>query len=227
MFKLNVDMVNWRLGQTAEKVKDPIAEIIKQSIAAACTIMVYSDNKNWTGSGFHIGHGLIATAAHVAPPELGSKSHQITVTFDGKTPYSAEIVASEPSFDCALLYAPQIIHNIPEVHLGDSDTIEVGDIIAVIGSPEGWHDTATVGRISNVHQGLGAQAPTPAWNDILFIDADILEGASGGMIIATDGLVYGSVMGVTGQLANIGIGERAACPSNKIKSLLTQLGKME
>jgi S1-C subfamily serine protease len=90
----------------------------------------------------------------------------------------------------------------------------------VIGAPEGFHDTATVGRISNVHQGLGQDSPSAAWNDILFYDADILEGSSGGMLINMDGAVIGIVMGVTGKHADIGVGENAACPSNKIKGLL-------
>lgn len=218
-------MLEWRLGQSkkTEKVKDPIAQTISNSIEASCTIIVVSGGKQWTGSGFHVGHGLIATASHVVPPELMSQPNEITVTFDGKVPYKATVAISQPDFDAAIIFAPQIVNNVAHVSLGDSDTAEIGDIVAVIGSPEGWHDTATVGRITNVHQGLGPQAPSPAWNDILFIDADILEGASGGMVIATDGLVYGLVMGVTGQFAGIGIGEHAACPSNKIKALLSQL----
>ena len=104
-------------------------------------------------------------------------------------------------------------------------TVKVGDIISVIGSPEGWHDTATVGRVSNINQQLGVFAPTEAWNDIIFIDADILPGVSGGMVIGTDGKVIGSVMGIVGQQAEIGIGERAVCPSNKIIALLQQMKK--
>jgi S1-C subfamily serine protease len=106
--------------------------------------------------------------------------------------------------------------------LADSETAEVGDIIAAIGSPEGWHDTATVGRISNIHQTV-QNADSPAWSDLIFIDADILQGISGGMVIGTDGLVYGLVIGVTGEHADLAIGENSVCPSNKIKSLLEKI----
>ena len=112
---------------------------------------------------------------------------------------------------------------IPSLKLGNSNTIEVGDIVAVIGSPEGFHDTATVGRVSNVHQTLGESAPSLAWQDIIFVDADILEGSSGGMVIGMDGFVYGLVMGVTGQHADIGIGQNSISPSNKIIELLKEL----
>jgi S1-C subfamily serine protease len=101
--------------------------------------------------------------------------------------------------------------------------LELGDIVVVIGSPEGFHDTATVGRVSNIHQTLGSQAPSKAWQDIIFIDADILEGSSGGMVLGLDGTVYGIVMGVTGQHSDIGVGENSISPSNKIKDFIAKL----
>ena len=223
IFHFNTDSLAWRLA--AEKSKDEIAEVISSALAANCTIIVMANNQEWTGSGFHVGQGLIVTAAHVVPEEMANGPHQIIVTFDSKTPYRAEVVLSEDKYDAGIIYAADIAKVIPTVTLGDSSKAEVGDIIAVISSPEGWHDTATVGRISNIHQGLGPSAPSEAWNDIIFIDADILQGASGGMVIATDGLVYGSVMGVAGQHADIGIGERSVCPANKIKELLQRIAQ--
>ena len=104
--------------------------------------------------------------------------------------------------------------------MGDSNHIRQGDIIAVVASPEGWHDTTTVGRVTNIHQSLGSDAPDPSWNDMIFIDADTLEGASGGMVIATDGKVYGMVQGVVGKRASDNIGENVVCPINKLKLLL-------
>jgi S1-C subfamily serine protease len=206
--------------QTRPKVHDPIADIIQESITAACTIFVKSGRKNWTGSGFHLGKGYVATASHVVPPDLQGSGAEITMTFDGKNMFPAQLVATDPNIDAGIIYNPAIVQSIPAVKLADSNKAQIGDIIAVISSPEGWHDTATVGRISNLHQSMGQSAPTPAWNDIIFIDADILEGSSGGMVIGTDGFVYGSIMGVTGQRANIGIGERSICPSYKILKLL-------
>ena len=137
--------------------------------------------------------------------------------------YKAEVLISNPDYDAGILSCKQIEKFIPSLKLGNSNTIEVGDIVAVIGSPEGFHDTATVGRVSNIHQSLGQSAPSLAWQDIIFVDADILEGSSGGMVIGMDGFVYGIVMGVTGQHADIGIGQNSICPSNKVIELLKQL----
>jgi serine protease Do len=221
LFKLNTDLVEWNVRSAQQKYDDPIKKVIKRAIDASCTIIVRADNQEWTGSGFHLGNGFIATAAHVAPPELMAMPHEMLLTFDGQTLYPGAVVATEPQYDCAIIYCPAIADQISTVVLADSERAEVGDIIAVIGAPEGWNNTATVGRITNVHQTLGPQAPSPAWHDIIFIDAQILQGVSGGMAIGTDGLVYGLVMGVTGMHADVGIGENAVCPSNKIKALLT------
>ena len=220
-FQFSPDLLEWNMRSAQQKYEDPIKKVIKRAIEASCTVYVRAGNQEWTGSGFHIGNGFLATAAHVAPPELMVSPHELALSFDGQTMYPAEVVATEPQYDCAILSCPAIANQISAVMLADSERAEVGDIIAVIGAPEGWNNTATVGRITNVHQTLGPQAPTPAWRDIIFIDAQILQGVSGGMVIGTDGLVYGLVIGVTGQHAEVGIGENSVCPSNKIKTLLS------
>lgn len=219
IFNLDANLISWNM-KTAQAYNDPIKDVIQKALQSSCTIFVNSPDGSWSGSGFHIGQGLIVTASHVIPPDLQNQKHTVEISFDAKTLYPAEIFKTDPNVDAGVLQCPQISNQIPSLSFGDSDSLQVGDLIAVIGAPEGFHDTATVGRISNIHQGLGEDAPSPAWNDIIFIDADILEGSSGGMVIGVDGLVYGVIMGVTGQHADIGIGENSVSPSNKIKALL-------
>lgn len=222
MFKLDVNYLDWQLktAQSEDKYEDPVKKIIQKGLQSSCSIYVNHGKSKWSGSGFHIGNGMIVTAAHVVPPDINL---DIDISFDNKNFYKANVVASESNYDAAVLNSPQIANLVPAVELGNSDAIEVGDIVAVIGSPEGFHDTATVGRVTNTHQTLGQAAPTPAWRDIIFIDADILEGSSGGMVIGTDGKVYGIIMGVTGQHSDVGVGQNSACPSNKILELLSKV----
>lgn len=201
------------------KVEDKIQKVIKDAVSASCSIYVKTRKKSWAGSGFHIGNGYIVTAAHVAPPEV-QNSGEITATFDQQVLHNCSIFVSDPNIDCAILKINGDWSTIPGVSLGNSDLSEIGEIVAVIGAPEGWHDSVTVGRISNVHQSMGQAAPSPAWNDVIFIDADILQGVSGGMCVGTDGLVVGSVIGVTGALAEYGVGKNVICPSQKIINLL-------
>lgn len=202
-----------------EKVVDAIQAVIQDAVLASCTIFVKTRKKSWSGSGFHIGNGYIVTAAHVAPPILQT-SGDIRVTFDQKIFYSVNLFASDPNIDAAVLILQGDYSKIGFVSLANSDLLELGETVAVIGAPEGWHDTVSVGRISNMHQSMGEAAPSQAWNDVMFVDAKILQGVSGGMCIGTDGLVIGSVIGVTGTLAEYGVGENVICPSNKIIDLI-------
>ena len=221
-FKLDVNYLDSliKTSQSTEKLEDPIKKTIQLGLQASCSIYVRSGKKNWSGSGFHIGNNIIITAGHVVPTD--ETLTEILITFDNKNFIPATFLTSDPTIDSGAVRAERIPSNIPTLQFANSDTIEVGDIVAVIGSPEGFHDTATVGRVSNLHQSIN-DVNMPAWNDIIFVDADILEGSSGGMVIGTDNLVYGTIMGVTGQHADIGVGENAVCPSNKITNMLSKL----
>jgi|694.fasta_scaffold14092_3 S1-C subfamily serine protease len=205
----------------SEKSIDEIQKVIQDAVKASCTIYVKTRKKSWSGSGFHIGNGLVVTASHVAPPEL-MNSGEITLTFDKQIFYTANVRSSDPTVDAAILQVKGDYSSIASVALANSESVQLGEIVSVIGAPEGWSDTVTVGRVSNVHQYMGAEAPSEAWNDVIFVDAKILQGVSGGMCIATDGLVIGSVIGITGMLADYGIGENVICPSNKILNVLNQ-----
>ena len=221
-FKLDVNYLDSliKTSQSTEKLEDPIKKTIQLGLQASCSIYVRSGKKNWSGSGFYIGNNIIITAGHVVPTD--ETLTEILITFDNKNFIPATFLTSDPTIDSGAVRAERIPSNIPSLQFANSDTVEVGDIVSVIGSPEGFHDTATVGRVSNLHQSIN-DVNMPAWNDIIFVDADILEGSSGGMVIGTDNLVYGTIMGVTGQHADIGVGENAVCPSNKITNMLSKL----
>jgi len=219
-FKLDVNYLDVLIKEAQTPTDDPIKKTIQIGLQSSCSIYCKSNNKQWSGSGFHVGNGLIITAGHVVP--LDEAITEINITFDNQKFLPAKFIASNPDIDTGAVYCESAA-SFPKLDFGNSDSLDLGDIVVVIGSPEGFHDTATVGRVSNIHQTLGSQAPSKAWQDIIFIDADIMEGSSGGMVLGTDGLVYGIVMGVTGQHAEMGIGESSVSPSNKIKSLIDKL----
>jgi S1-C subfamily serine protease len=219
-FKLDVNYLDVLIKEAQTPTDDPIKKTIQSGLQSSCSIYCKSNNKQWSGSGFHVGNGLIITAGHVVP--LDEAITEINITFDNQKFLPAKFIASNPDIDTGAVYCESAA-SFPKLDFGNSDSLELGDIVVVIGSPEGFHDTATVGRVSNIHQTLGSQAPSKAWQDIIFIDADILEGSSGGMVLGLDGRVYGIVMGVTGQHSEVGIGENSISPSNKIKDFIAKL----
>lgn len=221
MFKLDVNYIDALIRNAQQtETEDPVKKVTQMGLQSSCTIFAFSDKKQWSGSGFHLGNGYILTANHVVDSELNIS--ELKITFDGKNYFNAEFIKGDYTIDSAVIYCKEAANIVPGLKLGNSDSLEVGDLVIVVSAPEGFHDTATFGRISNIHQSV-KNVQSPAWNDIIFIDADILEGSSGGMVLGTDGLVYGIVMGVTGSHAEIGIGENSVSPSNKIKALVGDL----
>ena len=221
-FKIDYNLLESlvKTSQTRDLADDPVKKTIRTGLSSSCTIYVRSGKKNWSGSGFYIGNNLVVTAGHVVPND--QTLTEIMCTFDGNKYIRATFVTSDSNIDSGAVRLEYSPTGIEPLKFGNSDILEVGDIVAVISAPEGFHDTATVGRVSNIHQSI-ADPNMPAWNDIIFIDADILEGSSGGMVIGIDNLVYGTIMGVTGQHADVGIGENSVCPSNKIRKLISDL----
>jgi S1-C subfamily serine protease len=221
-FKIDCNLLESlvKTSQTRDLADDPVKKTIRTGLGSSCTIYVRSGKKNWSGSGFYVGNNIVITAGHVVPNDQNLT--EIMCTFDGNKYIRATFVTSDPNIDSGAVRLEYSPTGIEPLKFGNSDILEVGDIVAVISAPEGFHDTATVGRVSNIHQSI-ADPNMPAWNDIIFIDADILEGSSGGMVIGIDNLVYGTIMGVTGQHADIGIGESSVCPSNKIQNMLSNL----
>lgn len=219
MFKIDVNYLD-NILKLAQKSDDSLKKITQIGLQSSCTIYVFSEKSQWSGSGFYIGNNMIVTAAHVVPKDQNLSD--LKITFDNKNFLDASVVVSEPEYDAAVLFCKDIPTTTAALKLGNSDSLEVGDMVVVVSAPEGFHDTATFGRISNIHQHV-KNVQSPAWNDIIFIDADILEGSSGGMVLGSDGLVYGIVIGVTGTHADIGIGENSVCPSNKIRNLISNI----
>jgi len=221
-FKIDCNLLESlvKTSQTRDLADDPVKKTIRTGLGSSCTIYVRSGKKNWSGSGFYVGNNIVITAGHVVPNDQNLT--EIMCSFDGNKYIRATFVTSDPNIDSGAVRLEYSPTGIEPLKFGNSDILEVGDIVAVISAPEGFHDTATVGRVSNVHQSI-ADPNMPAWNDIIFIDADILEGSSGGMVIGIDNLVYGTIMGVTGQHADIGIGESSVCPSNKIQNMISNL----
>jgi serine protease Do len=131
--------------------------------------------------------GLVLTAAHVV-----EVAHEITVEFlDGVT-VSAHVLYSEPTADVALLQLTTVPPAVVPATLGDSDTVEIGDEILVIGAPMGVSYTLTRGIISarrHARQLYGGFER----GELFQTDAAINPGNSGGPLLNMQGDVIGVV----------------------------------
>ncbi|MFO7965843.1 MAG: DegQ family serine endoprotease [Desulfobacterales bacterium] len=167
------------------------------------------------GSGFIIdSEGLIITNSHVV-----RKTTEIEVTLSDGRNFDAEIVGMDELTDLALIRI-NAEEKLPEVPLGNSEKVEVGDWVVAIGSPFGLGNTVTAGIVSAKYRRIG----TSAYEDFIQTDASINPGNSGGPLLNIDGEVIGINTAIFSRSGgNIGIG--FAVPIDTAKSILPQLKK--
>lgn len=131
--------------------------------------------------------GKVITAAHVV-----QVADEVIVEFGGGLRVASRVVASETEADVALLQLDSVPVGVEPAVIGDSDRIEVGDPIFVVGAPYGMSHTLTVGHVSArrepgmVHGSLGLA-------DFFQTDAAINKGNSGGPLFSMAGEVIGIV----------------------------------
>jgi serine protease Do len=169
------------------------------------------------GSGVLIStDGEIMTAAH-----LVETADTVFVQFSNREIFTAKVIASEPAADVALLKLNSPPPSGATVApLGDSDKVEVGDQIFVIGAPHGISYTLTVGYISarrrpnTLYSGLSLA-------EFFQTDAAINEGNSGGPMFNMAGEIVGIVSSIISKSGGSqGLGFVAT--SNMARQLLLQ-----
>jgi serine protease Do len=97
-----------------------------------------------TGSGVLISpDGKIMTAAHVV-----HTMDEIKVEFLGGETLAARVIASEPAADLSLLQIEKVPADARVAKMANSDTIQVGDSVMVVGAPYGLSYSLSTGIIS-------------------------------------------------------------------------------
>jgi serine protease Do len=164
------------------------------------------------GSGFIIDkEGYILTNHHVI-----EKAEEIKVKLSDSKEYNAQVIGQDPKTDLALIKI-KAAADLPVVHMGDSDKLEVGEWVVAIGNPFGLEQTVTAGIISAKGRVIGAGP----YDDFLQTDASINPGNSGGPLFN----LKGEVVGINTAIVAGGQGIGFAIPVNMAKSLLPQLKK--
>jgi serine protease Do len=130
--------------------------------------------------------GYILTANHVV---TGADEIKIAFGDDTKKEYTAKVIGTDPQTDVAVLKIDA--KNLPAVTLGDSDQLEIGDVVLAIGNPFGVGQTVTQGIISALgRHGYGINGPMD-YENFIQTDAAINPGNSGGALVDAEGRLIG------------------------------------
>jgi len=163
--------------------------------------------------------GLILTAAHVV-----NTADKIWVEFlDGQN-LEAKVVYLALAADVATIKLVSRPNNPVVAKLGDSDAVEVGQQIFVIGTPLGLSHSLSSGLISGRHH-QNRITSNMSYSEFFQTDAAINQGNSGGPVFSMDGKVIGiasSILTQSGGFEGIGF----AATSNIAKNLLLDRKQM-
>ena len=131
--------------------------------------------------------GKVITAAHIV-----QTADEVSVEFLTGEAVRARVIASEPSADVSLLQLERVPAGVLPSTLGDSDKVDVGDQVFIIGAPYGISHTLTVGHVSARHRPNTIYSEL-AGAEFLQTDAAINQGNSGGPMFNQAGEVVGIV----------------------------------
>jgi serine protease Do len=165
------------------------------------------------GSGVLIDKDRVLTAAHVV-----QVAETISVQLASGETLGANVIASVPSADLALIQLERAPMKSVIATMGDSDKVQVGDEVLIVGAPLGMSRTLSVGHISGrrlehkLHGGFSGF-------ELLQTDASINPGNSGGPMFDMDGNVVGIVSHTIFREAGAG-GLGFVATSNMAKTLL-------
>ncbi len=160
--------------------------------------------------------GTVVTNNHVV-----SDSDEITVVLADRREFEATVVGADERTDLAVLKINAGNQPLPVLPQGDSDALEVGDVVLAIGNPFGVGQTVTMGIVSALARTAVGGAD---FRSFIQTDAAINPGNSGGALVDLQGRLVGinSAIFSSGQGGgSIGIG--FAIPSAMVKAVLTNI----
>jgi Do/DeqQ family serine protease len=154
--------------------------------------------------------GIVITNHHVI-----RNADEVRVALHDGREFHTEILLTDESLDLAVLKL-EADGPFPVAPLGDSDALEVGDLVLAIGNPFGVGQTTTSGIVSGL-----ARSHIGVTDFGFFIQNDpaIKPRNSGGALVAMNGEVIGINTAIYSQTGgSIGIG--FAIPSNMVRAVL-------
>ena len=156
-----------------------------------------------TGVVINVG-GDILTSLHVV-----TNTTAITLTFADGTESIAEVIATQPDHDIAVLRASQPPAVVVPATLGNPNAMRVGDEAFAVGHPFGLYGSMSTGVISGFNRSFRPPDSSQRLRGMIQIDAAVNPGNSGGPLLNRYGQVVGIVTGLVNPTDNnffVGIG---------------------
>jgi S1-C subfamily serine protease len=191
-----------------------IAVVRKIGPAVVSVIGPADDPRGGVGSGFLLTpDGYAMTNSHVAHGRRKLR----TITPDGDT-LDAELVGDDPATELALLRLSA--RDLPYAELGDSESLQVGQLVIAMGNPLGFQSTVSTGVISALGRAMRGQEGRLIEN-VIQHTAPLNSGNSGGPLLDSRGRVIGVNTAIVAMAQGLGFAVPAKIAQWVLSELLT------
>src|SRR5262252_8927798 len=156
--------------------------------------------------------GLVVTNHHVI-----EGASAVKISLADKREFEAEIVLKDERSDLTVLRIKGANERFPVLEFGNSDELQVGDIVLAIGDPFGVGQTVTHGIVSAVAR---TQVGISDYRFFIQTDAAINPGNSGGALVDANGRLVGintAIYSRSGGSQGVGF----AIPANMVRVVVT------
>ncbi|WP_425399714.1 S1C family serine protease [Aeoliella sp.] len=219
-----VDVASTQLTKVRAELSDLVtaSRLVAKRVSPSVVSIHRADIQGVEGQGSGVivdPEGYIITNYHVLEGATGLH----VILADGRVETEPVVVGGDMRIDLALLKInkPDLI----AAEWGDSDSLQVGDLVWAVGSPFGLDHTVTFGIVSAKQRrtlsqrSLQGLQSTP-FQEFLQTDVAVNPGNSGGPLVDLDGNVVGINTAIVGQVYQ---GISLAIPSNLVKDTYTRL----
>jgi len=169
-----------------------------------------------TGSGvIYTSDGYVVTNNHVI-----ENADAIEVIHEKRT-YNAELIGSDPSTDLAILKIDG--DDLPNIRIGRSRDLEVGEWVLAVGNPFNLTSTVTAGIVSAKGRQINILRANFPIESFIQTDAAINPGNSGGALVNTKGELVGintAILSKTGSYAGYGFAVPVDIVSKIVEDLI-------
>jgi len=172
-----------------------------------------ADGERGQGSGFVItSDGFALTNSHVA-----RSRQRLRATTEEGDAIDARLIGDDPATDLALIRLAA--KDLPHAELGDSDGLQVGQLVIAVGNPFGFRSTVSTGVVSALGRAMRSEQGRLIEN-IVQHTAPLNPGNSGGPLVDSRSRVVGVNTAIIAMAQGLGFAVPAATAQWVVGELL-------
>lgn len=164
------------------------------------------------------GHAIVLTNAHVV-----QDSARVSITLSDGRVVAGSVLGLDEITDVAVVKLQEEVSpefQVPSAEWGDSDKLELGQLVVAVGSPGGLDNTVTLGIVSGLERPSAVVGLSHKKVDYIQTDAAINPGNSGGPLVD---VVTGRVVGINAAIRSNMEGTGFSIPANNVREIADSL----